>query len=87
MALDKAIKHGKEHRTERYRWCRCDWCYGNRMHKHRKAAAKVDPQYDGDRDFDFDYIVNDLVAAMFHVSDEAKETIRHRRWEEEEQDY
>lgn len=50
MSLDKAIRHGKEHRKP-YRGgkavskrCRnhggCYWCEGNRRHKYRKSAMK-----------------------------------------------
>ena len=51
MSLDKAIQHGKEHRKPYHGAqavdpsCRphggCDWCEGNRMHKHRKQAEKA----------------------------------------------
>jgi hypothetical protein len=44
MSLDKAIKHGKEHRKEYYgskaidKTCRnhggCEWCEENRKHKY-----------------------------------------------------
>lgn len=48
MSLDKAIKHGKEHRKP-YRGakaiarsCRnhkgCIWCAGNRTHRNRRTA-------------------------------------------------
>ena len=49
--LDKAIEHGKEHRKPYRgakaidRTCRnhgtCDWCYRNRMHKHRKREQAL----------------------------------------------
>ena len=50
MSMDKAIKHGKEHRKE-YRgskavdaWCRnhgrCVWCKKNRLHKIQKLKAR-----------------------------------------------
>lgn len=53
MSLDKAIKHGKEHRKEYYKTapkvdktCRChggcEWCKGNRTHKYEK---KMDNAY------------------------------------------
>lgn len=52
MSLDKAIKHGKEKRKPYYKsgrfdkTCRshggCPYCYGNKMHKHRKQMAKAD---------------------------------------------
>lgn len=56
MSLEKAIKHGKEkrkpyHKSKRFdRTCRpggsCGWCRGNRLHKHKKQAAKADPKLD-----------------------------------------
>ena len=46
MSLDKAIKHGKEHRKPYYgskavdHTCRphgsCVWCKNNRLHKHKR---------------------------------------------------
>jgi len=52
MSMKKAIKHGKEHRKE-YRGakaishdCRnhgdCDYCQGNRTHKHKRRAPAPD---------------------------------------------
>lgn len=48
MSLDKAIKHGKEHRKPYYKSqrfdpsCRpggdCSWCRENRLHKHKRRA-------------------------------------------------
>ena len=54
MSLDKSIKSGKEHRKP-YRkakavssQCRnhgsCEWCQGNRQHKHKKKMIKEDNQ-------------------------------------------
>lgn len=58
MALDKAIKHGKEHRKPYYgskafdATCRnhggCPWCEGNRKHKfvvREKATAEQVKEY------------------------------------------
>lgn len=52
MSLDKAIKHGKEHRKPYYnseqfdKTCRphgaCQWCKNNRMHKHKRRAPAPD---------------------------------------------
>ena len=52
MSLDKAIKHGHEHRKPYHgskaidRSCRnhggCDWCEGNRKHKYRKIKIAMD---------------------------------------------
>jgi len=52
MSLDKAIKHGKEHRRPYYRsgkfdrTCRphggCPYCLLNRMHRHRRAEHAPD---------------------------------------------
>lgn len=49
MSLDKAIKHGKEHRKEYHGAkavdpsCRnhgnCGWCQESRMHKHKKKRT------------------------------------------------
>lgn len=57
MSLEKAIKHGKEkrkpyHKSKRFdKSCRpggrCSWCRGNRLHKHKKQAAKADHKCDG----------------------------------------
>ena len=58
MALDKAIKHGKEHRKP-YRdakavdkSCRnhgdCDWCKNNRLYKFKKDKLKGTGGYDED---------------------------------------
>ncbi len=57
MALDKAIKSGKEHRKE-YRGCKaidsscrnhgsCPWCLGNRTNKNKNMdkLAKKEIQY------------------------------------------
>ena len=54
MSLDKAIKHGKEHRKEYYdsravdRTCRshgsCTWCQGSRFHKYAKQALNAKQQ-------------------------------------------
>lgn len=51
MALDKAIKHGKEKRKPYYgskaidRSCRnhgtCEWCKGNRLYQSRKDEARI----------------------------------------------
>ncbi len=56
MSLDKAIKSGKEHRKPYYKsesfdtTCRphggCPWCYGNRMHKHRRNADAYNDMLD-----------------------------------------
>ena len=54
MSLDKAIKHGKEHRKP-YRGskrfdgsCRnhglCGWCISNRAHKNKKRIAAMNTQ-------------------------------------------
>lgn len=56
MSLDKAIEHGKEKRKQ-YRGnkaynytCRnhgsCKWCENNRLHKHKKALLKINPNID-----------------------------------------
>ena len=62
MSLDKAIKHGKEHRKP-YRGakavdasCRnhgdCPWCKGNRLHKEMKHGDyDLDLLGVGDRDY------------------------------------
>ena len=54
MSLDKAIKHGKEHRKEYYdsravdRTCRshgsCLWCQGSRFHKYAKQDVNAKQQ-------------------------------------------
>lgn len=54
MALDKAIKNGKEHRKIYYGSkafdpsCRnhggCDWCLGNRQHKYKRKEQKCDDE-------------------------------------------
>ncbi len=66
MSLDKAIKHGKEHRKP-YRSlaksidpsCRnhgsCPWCLGNRMHKHVKKQQKMDDSIKDFRDLELYY--------------------------------
>lgn len=51
MALDKAIKSGKEHRKEYHgsksidRTCRnhgsCEWCLENRLYKYLKKEQKM----------------------------------------------
>jgi len=52
MSLDKAIKHGKEHRKE-YVGCEyidpscrphggCDWCKGNRLYQAKKRWEAMD---------------------------------------------
>jgi len=52
MSLDKAIKHGKEHRkpfkgSARFdKGCRnhgpCSYCADNRCHKHKRSDKKID---------------------------------------------
>lgn len=52
MSLDKAIKHGKEHRKEYHGAkavdpsCRnhgnCGWCQESRMHKHKKKEQAME---------------------------------------------
>ena len=51
MALDKAIKYGKEHRKEYFGSkafdpsCRCggtcEWCRANRLYKNKKRLQKM----------------------------------------------
>lgn len=66
MALDKAIKSGREHRKIYYGSkafdpsCRnhggCDWCLGNRQHKYKRKEQKYDDELKnylkGDDNFD-----------------------------------
>ena len=61
MSLDKAIKHGKEHRKPYHRakaWsmsCRnhgsCGYCLGNKMHKHNKKLGGVPYKKGGYEDY------------------------------------
>lgn len=56
MSLDKAIKHGKEHRKQYFgskafdKTCRnhgsCKWCERNRKHKFRDKHPQKENKYD-----------------------------------------